>query len=253
MLEPESVEESDTKGKRCICYSITVDSFLTGRFWRWGTVAGFTLVSAVSSNFFEVTFKIFDLLPVCLFPCCVWAECQALPHRPLAEYHCSTVLNVPLLLSASLDNIWLSDLWDRAPHTFHSAFCCYFASLSFPLSLPLYFCVCVCALFVMHARSHLVRHPTQDLAFARPSLSLSPGRSVPASRTRRWNRILTLWKLPFLSTSPPDFSLHSRTRIPAFSLQPQIPECVEKSHHGRMDRNKKRAWEMWNAVQRLVR
>lgn len=113
--------------------------------------------------------KTFDLFPLCLFV--PWDKCHSSLWCPLAEHQWSTVLNVPLLLSASLDNIWLGDLWD-------ATFCCCLCEcvkeclLSPFIRLPL----------VMHACSRLVKHPTWDLTFAHlhtPLLPSGPSASLP--------------------------------------------------------------------------
>lgn len=130
----------------------------------------------------------------------IWAVCNCSLHCFLST---GLVLNVPQFLSAPVDNIWLGDLRARALWTSTATFCCLHV-----------FCEGgsdICALLFLARRST----PVWDLTFTPPRFSLLPsGPSVPASKTWRWNRILSQCKLSFLP--PPSSPQRSRPNIPAF-------------------------------------
>lgn len=147
------------------------------------------------------------------------------------------LLNVSLLLSAPVDNIWLGDLRDRTHWTSTGTLClaCCFMCVCMRVSACSYPYIC--------ASCHACMQPSDITPDMRLHVrSTSSGLSVPASRTCRWNRILTQCKLACISNPT---SLH----FPSVS----DIECVVMARHGAVDWRKKCACRMWSAVQRLVR
>lgn len=127
------------------------------------------------------------------------------------------MLNVPLLLSASVDNIWLSDLRDGACRAFNAPSAALLCGVCVNEGLlsPTY----------VRASSHACMQPpgeTPDMGPHVRSSSHSPlpsGLSVPGlKKPAHKNRILTQCKLPSVPQLLPAFP----TPHPCISLQPQI-------------------------------
>lgn len=177
---------------------------------------------------YNLWFKFF----LCLFLYYFWTKSHSSLQCPLAEYYWSPVVNVPLHLSTSVDNSWLVDLWERPHWTFNGTFCCFLCEWVWKSAcFHPYMCVSC------HACSRLVKHRPWDLTFthSHTPLFLQAWASKPPENADKTE-----------SSSPiPD---------PTSLYFPSVSdiERVVKAKHGRMD-GVRTVWEMWDAVQRLVR
>lgn len=159
------------------------------------------------------------MLPVCLFLLYIGAKCHGSLQCPLAEYYWSAVVNVPLLLSASVDkHLARWPLRQSSLDVQQHLLLLYRECTKLSLSTLTH----ICARLVMHACSSLVKHPKRDLTYTliftvSPHPSLQAWTSQPPE-TCRWNRILTPCKLAFLPHLLPAFlTVHA-----CISLRSQI-------------------------------